>query len=60
MQKNMSNADRIIRIIVGIVIIWLGFTYRSMWSLLGIIPIATGLSGWCALYQIIGKGTLKK
>lgn len=28
---------------------WLG--------LLGVIPLMTGLTGWCALYQLLGIGT---
>ncbi|HJP18163.1 MAG TPA: DUF2892 domain-containing protein, partial [Nitrospinota bacterium] len=33
---------------------------QSLWGLIGIIPLATGLIGYCAAYQIVGFSTCKK
>lgn len=47
MQRNVGNAERIVRVLVGIVLlalIWIG--PQTWWGLVGVIPIATGLWGW--------------
>lgn len=50
MTKNVGNLDRAIRIIVGFLILGLGFFYESWWGVIGIIPIITGAMGWCPAY----------
>lgn len=60
MKKNMGTADKIIRVILGIVIILLGIVFHSWWGLIGIIPLFTSLSGTCLLYLPFGISTLKK
>ena len=50
MEKNVGKADRIIRIIVGLIIIGIGIYYKSWWGAIGIIPIITGGLGWCPAY----------
>jgi hypothetical protein len=60
MTKNIHPIERIIRVIVGVAI--MSFASYSKWYLLGIIPVATGLMGWCPPYQLLGFSTcpLKK
>ncbi len=50
MKKNVGNTDKIIRIILGLVIVVLGFVYSSWWGLVGIIPLATAFMGFCPAY----------
>jgi len=50
MKCNVGTTDRVIRIIVGIVIIALGVYFNSWWGLIGIIPLVTGLFKWCPVY----------
>jgi len=50
MKCNVGKTDKIIRWIIGIVIVALGLYYKSWWGLLAIIPILTALFGFCALY----------
>lgn len=50
MTNNVGSADRIIRIILGVVIIGIGYYYRSWWGLVGIIPLATATLNFCPLY----------
>jgi hypothetical protein len=60
MKKNVGDLERIIRIIAGIAIISLAFVGpRSPWAYLGIIPLATGLMGWCPPYAMLGISTCK-
>ncbi|MCE5250030.1 DUF2892 domain-containing protein [bacterium] len=59
MKRNVGTIDKVLRIIVGIVIIAVGFYFKSWWGVIGIIPIATGLIGYCMLYTIFGISTCK-
>ena len=59
MKKNVGTADRIIRLIAGIVIIILGLVYQSWWGVIGIIPILTAAAGWCPPYTLLGINTCR-
>ncbi|NTU98360.1 MAG: DUF2892 domain-containing protein [Chlorobiaceae bacterium] len=54
MEKNMGNTDRIIRIVIGLVVITLGIVYQSWLGAIGLIPLVTAGIGFCPLYKIIG------
>jgi hypothetical protein len=60
MKRNIGATDKTIRIIVGLIIGALGIYFKSWWGLIGILPIATALTGFCGLYSIIGASTCKK
>jgi uncharacterized protein (DUF58 family) len=57
MKKNMGNADRWIRVILGLAIIAAGVYFKSWWGLIGIIPLATSLISTCPLYLPFGIST---
>ena len=60
MKKNISSIERFIRVAAGIAILSLAFVGpRSPWAYLGIIPLATGLMGWCPPYALLGVSTCK-
>jgi hypothetical protein len=60
MKKNVGSVERVIRIIAGIAILSLAFVGpASPWAYLGIIPLATGLMGWCPPYALLGISTCK-
>ncbi|MGD2129531.1 MAG: DUF2892 domain-containing protein [Lysobacterales bacterium] len=60
MKSNEGSADRIIRIIVGLVLISLVFIGpKTPWGWIGILPLATGLVGFCGLYALLGINTCK-
>jgi sulfite exporter TauE/SafE len=50
MKRNIGRTDRIIRIVLGVVLIALGFYFSSWWGAIGLIPLATAAIGWCPLY----------
>ena len=50
MKCNVGTTDRIIRVVVGLIIIALGVYFNSWWGLIGVIPLATGLFKCCPLY----------
>ena len=61
MKQNIHNIERIIRVLLGIIILSLVFIGpESWWGLIGVLPILTGLSGWCPPYQLLGISTCKK
>lgn len=63
MTTNEGTADRVIRVIIGLVLLSLVVIGpQTLWGLIGLVPLATGLIGFCPLYKIIGLNTcpLKK
>jgi len=60
MNCNVGTADRIFRIIAGIVAGVLGIVLDSWWGLVGLIPLLTGIFKWCPLYVPFKISTLKK
>ncbi|MDH4163018.1 MAG: DUF2892 domain-containing protein [Nitrospirota bacterium] len=60
MKKNVGAAERIARIVLGLVILAFAFVGpKTAWAYLGIIPLATGLIGWCPPYALFGISTCK-
>lgn len=58
MKINEAGWDRTLRIVIGLVAISLVFIGpKTMWGLLGIIPLATGVTGSCMLYSLLGVST---
>ncbi|GAB2947065.1 MULTISPECIES: YgaP family membrane protein [Aquaspirillum] len=61
MQCNIGKTERVIRVIAGLGIVSLAFVGpASPWAFLGLVPVATGLLGWCPPYAILGINTCKK
>ena len=60
MQKNIHPIERTMRVLVGAVVASLAFWGPSnLWFLVGLVPVMTGLTGWCPPYQIFGINTCK-
>lgn len=58
MKKNIHPVERVIRIIVGLVLLSMAFVGpASPWFFFGVVPLATGLVGWCPLYTMLGIST---
>ena len=58
MKKNVGKVDRIIRIIGGLFLISLVFWGpRTLWGLIGVIPLLSGLTGYCPAYSLLGIST---
>ncbi|HHC71617.1 MAG TPA: DUF2892 domain-containing protein [Thiotrichales bacterium] len=61
MNANEGSIDRIVRIIAGIILIALVFVGpQTPWGWIGVVPLVTGLLGWCPAYSIFGISTRKK
>lgn len=61
--KNEGTIDRVLRIILGAVMLALGWTGLvegapgAVLGFLGFVPLLTGLVGWCPLYALFGVST---
>ena len=60
MQLNIGKPERVIRVIVGLGIIGAGVYFQSWWGAIGLVPVFTGILGWCPPYQLLGISTNKK
>lgn len=57
-MTNEGTIDRAVRIVLGLGILSLAFLGpRTPWAYVGIIPLATGLLGFCPLYRVLGIST---
>ncbi len=60
MKANVGRTERLIRVVVGVVIVAVGVVYGSWWGAVGLVPIVTGLIGWCPPYALLGIDTCPK
>lgn len=60
MKTNVGTADRIARIVLGLVLLSLAFVGPATpWGYIGIVPLVTALIGWCPAYTLFGIKTCK-
>lgn len=58
MKVNEGNVDRVLRVVAGLVLIALAATGTvGVWGWIGVLPLLTGLVGWCPAYQLLGFST---
>ena len=59
MRCNVGRTDRLLRVVIGLVLVGLGIALKSWWGALGVVPLATALVGWCPLYRLVGISTCR-
>lgn len=60
MACNEGKLDRILRVIVGLVLIALVFVGpQTAWGWIGVVPLLTGIFGYCPAYSLLGLNTCK-
>jgi hypothetical protein len=58
MKVNEGAVDRVLRVVVGLVLIGLSATGTvGVWGYIGVVPLLTGLAGICPAYAIFGIST---
>ena len=58
MKLNVGAVDRILRIVLGVVLIGLAATGTvGWWGYIGVVPLVTGLFRFCPLYSVVGMNT---
>jgi len=58
MKKNAGNIDRGIRVVVGFALIASAVAgVFAPWGYIGVVPVLTGLFGFCPAYTLLGMNT---
>lgn len=58
MTQNEGTIDRAIRVVLGIALLSLTFLGPHTWlGFVGVVPLITGISGFCPLYRVLGFST---
>ena len=63
MSRNEGTIDRVLRVVLGLILLSLVFVGpQTPWGWIGVVPLVTGLIGFCPIYKIVGLSTcpLKK
>ena len=65
LKVNEGSVDRALRVVLGLALLYLGWfgvvsgTPGLVLKVLGFVPLATGLVGWCPLYAVAGISTCR-
>ncbi|MHB1287122.1 MAG: YgaP family membrane protein [Leptospirales bacterium] len=58
MKANEGMIDRAVRVVLGLVLISLVYVGpKTPWGWIGVLPLTTGLIGFCGLYALLGFNT---
>lgn len=57
LSKNVGGIDRILRIVIGALLVLGALMGYGLWMWIGVLPLATGLIGWCPPYSLLGVNT---
>jgi hypothetical protein len=58
MKINVGSADRLLRIVAGLVLIALTASGTlGVWGWIGVVPLLTGIFKFCPAYTIFGLST---
>ena len=59
-MNNIGKLDRLLRAIIGLVLISLVFTGpQTVWGWAGLIPLSTAITAFCPLYTVLGIRTCR-
>ena len=65
MKPNEGSTDRIVRVILGIVLIIIGWPVLGnsvlgvVLDVIGVILLITAITGFCTIYRLLGINTIK-
>jgi Protein of unknown function (DUF2892) len=58
MSANVGGIDRMLRVLAGVVLLALTLTGQiGVWGWIGVVPLVTGLFGFCPAYRLLGLNT---
>ncbi len=61
MKQNVGGIDRILRIILGVILLALVFVWpKTPWGWIGVVPLFTGLFNFCPFYRPLKFSTKKE
>jgi len=56
-KKNLGFTDALFRVIVGMIILFAGLWFDSLWGFIGLIFIASGTISFCPVYKLFDMQT---
>jgi len=60
LPTNEHSVERVVRVVLGLALLAIVFVGpHSLWGLVGVVPLATGLIGSCPVYTLLGMSTCK-
>ena len=60
MLHNIGGTERFIRVVVGLALLLLVFFGpQTPWGYVGLVPLITGLIGYCPLYRVLGRKVVR-
>ena len=57
MKANVGLIDRMIRFVIAIVFIIIGFTISPWWFIVAAVALFTGITGYCGAYSLFKINT---
>lgn len=61
LKTNIGGVERVVRVVAGAGIVSMAFVGpESPWAFLGLVPLLTGVAGWCPPYAMLGLNTCGK
>lgn len=63
MVHNTGRLDRVVRLVLGVMLLGLYGALEAPWrylTLLGLVLVATALTGFCPLYRLLGVRTCRR
>lgn len=55
MKMNVGSIDRVARVIIGLILLALVFVGpKTLWGLIGLVPLVTAVIGFCPAYGLLG------
>ena len=57
MKFTVGGIDRVLRILVGLALVAWAVLGGPVWAWIGVVPLGTGLVGFCPLYPLLGMNT---
>ncbi len=60
MKPNIGKTEREVRVVVGLGVLSQAFGgFHTPWAYLGLLPLLSGLVGWCPPYALLGISTVR-
>jgi hypothetical protein len=61
MKPNIGRTERIVRVVIGVGVSSLAVVGpHAPWAYFGLLPLLTGLVGWCPPYALLGISTVRE
>jgi hypothetical protein len=57
MKTNVGGIDKVLRIGAGVALVAWAALGGPVWAWIGVVPLATGLTGFCPVYPLLGMNT---